>query len=237
MSHTFTTEQKLSESIKEFYDRNNFPGTYTTQQIIQYNVDANRYIRIIDQCMTDNVSVLDVGCGTGFITNLMASKYKSNFTGIDFSNAVDYAKNFATHNKIKNVEFIHCDFFEFVPTVRYDIIIAQSFLTHIPEQQLAINKLQQLLAPGGTIVLGVYNYCGKLLKNWKRIDYKNERLRLDQEYNPYEVSFAHNKILKNWQKYQLVSVTPSFYNQFVNVLNLFNYKNGGLTLYVFKDTK
>lgn len=237
MIRTFTTDHKLSESIKEFYDRNNFPGTYTSQQITQYNVDTNRYIKIIDRCMTDNLSVLDVGCGTGFITNLMASKYKSNYTGIDFSNAVDYAENFATQHQIKNVEFIQCDFFEFAPTVRYDIIIAQSFLTHIPEQQLAINKLQQLLAPGGTIILGVYNRSGKLLKNWKRIDYKNERLRLDQEANPYEVSFTHNTILKDWQKYQLMSVTPSCYNHFVDVLNLFNYKNGGLTSYVFKDTK
>jgi malonyl-CoA O-methyltransferase len=227
----------LSDSIREFYDRNNFPGAYTAQQIAQYNIDANRYIKIIDQFMTHNVSVLDVGCGTGFITNLMARRFNSKFTGVDFSTAAKYASQFATQNQIDNAEFIQCDFFEFDTGTRYDVIVAQSFLTHVPDQQLAINKLQQLLAPGGIILLGVYNCYGKFLKNWKRIDYKNERLRLDQESNPYEVESSHKKILNDWQQYQLLSVTPSFQNKFVDVLNLFNYRNGGLTLYVFKDTK
>ena len=228
---------KPSDSIREFYNRNNFPGTYTAQQIAQYNVGHNRYIKIIDQFMSNNISVLDVGCGTGFISNLMAGRYNSKFTGIDFSTAAQYAKQFATQNQIKNTKFIQCDFFEFDAKTKYDVIIAQSFLTHVPDQQLAVDKLQQLLAPGGTILLGVYNCCGKFLKNWKRINYNNERLRLDQEANPYEVATSHSKVLQDWQNYQLVSVTPSYRNQFVNTLNLFNYRNGGLTMYVFKDTK
>jgi len=179
--------------------------------------------------------ILDVGCGTGVVTNLFALKYKSNFVGIDFSDAAVYANDFAKRNNITNAKFIKTDLFDYTPKQGYDIIICQSVLTHIPDHLDAIEKLKALLSPNGVIIVSIYNPWGKIVKKFLNINYKNDRLKLDQESNPYEVTFSHIQMLDMWNGYKLLQVYPSIKSKFVKLLNLFNFKNGGLTSYVFKQ--
>jgi 2-polyprenyl-3-methyl-5-hydroxy-6-metoxy-1,4-benzoquinol methylase len=222
-------------SIRNFYNKNPFPGPYSISQTAKYSIDSNRYIRLIDQYLNDNLTVLDVGCGTGFITNLFATRYNSEFTGIDFSKtAITMASQFAINHNITNAHFFEEDFFNFTPDQKFDVIVCQSFLTHVPDFVGAIKKLKTMLASNGVILLGVYNNYGKLAKKFININYKNDRLQLDQEHNPFEVVFSHRQVLDLWPGYQLMNVCPSIHNRFVNVVNLFNNKNGGLTLYAFK---
>lgn len=223
--------------ILDFYNHNPFPGYYTIQQIVNYNIYNNRYISTIDRNLTNNIKVLDVGCGTGLITNIFALRYpESSFTGIDFSNSAEYAYNFANTHKIKNVNFIKEDFFQFNTNEKFDVIIAQSFLTHVQKYSDAITKLKNLLKPDGIIILGVYHPSGKLLKKFYDIEYGNERLKLDQEKCPYEISFNTNQVKKLFQEFKFLTITPSFFKKLVGLINIFNYKNGGLTLYVLKKT-
>lgn len=223
-------------SIKDFYDRNPFPGPYTIDQLKNYQVDNNPYISIIDSNINDDQKILDVGCGAGLITNLLASRYTSEFTGVDFSVAADIAADFATNHHITNATFIKQNFLNFQTNKKFDVIIAQSFLNHVPEYGGAINKLKSLLAPGGTMIVGIYNDHGKFAKKFFKVDYGNDRLRLDQECNPYEVSFSHQEVLDQWNEFQLKTVYPSWGNRFVGLRNLLNSRNGGLTMYVFKDS-
>ena len=94
----------LITSIRKFYDKHPFPGSYDISQIKDYQITSNKFLTIINQYIKDGIEVLDVGCGTGVVTNLFALKYNSNFTGIDFSKAALYAKDFAKRNNITNVE-------------------------------------------------------------------------------------------------------------------------------------
>ena len=224
----------LEQSIQQFYDANPFPGRY--ELLGTGKATNNKYISLIDQYIDHGQSILDIGCGTGFITNSLALNYQSKFTGIDFSEGVDIAREIASDYAIDNVEFLKENFFIFDAKKKYDVIIAQSFLTHVPDWPHAIEKMKLLLADNGVIIVSIYNTVGKIIQRMLRTNYHDRRLQLDQECNPFETTFTHSKFLQAWQGYKLLTVYPSLYNRCVDVTNIFNTSNGGLTMYVFRNT-
>jgi 2-polyprenyl-3-methyl-5-hydroxy-6-metoxy-1,4-benzoquinol methylase len=224
------------DKIKKFYSELHFPGRYSWNDLKFYDEHGihNIYLKEIDSAMSDNIDVLDVGCGTGLISNLFASKYQSsNFTSIDFSDSIEYAENFAKINNINNVKWIKKDFLDFKTVKQYDVIICCGVLHHIPEYKLALAKIKKLLKPGGKLLLAVYNTNGKLLKRIINIDYHSPVLYEDQENNPFELSFNHKAVLTMCNDLQFNQVEPSWRDRFVDFLALFNSENGGLALYVF----
>lgn len=227
----------ITKSIIDFYDNNHFPGPYTIKQLTEYSVHNNRYLSIIEKYMKHDIKVLDVGCGTGFISNLFALKYHSNFVGIDFSSAADVASQFACDNNITNAHFLKQDLFDYKSTDQYDIIIGMSVLTHVPDYIRAIEYLKSFLAPGGIMIIGLYNTYGNWAKRNFKINFNNSRLKLDQISNPYEVTLTNQQVLALWPDYKLIEAMPSFYNHGIDFYNIFNGKNGGLTVYVFQQSQ
>lgn len=225
-----------TDEIKQFYSNLHFPGRYSSDDLKFYDDQGihNIYLKEIDLHMADEIDILDVGCGTGLISNLFASKYQdSNFTSIDFSDSIDYAKEFAKNNKITNVNWIKQDFNEYKATKQYDLIICCGVLHHIPQHEEALLKLKSLLKPGGKLLLALYNPYGKILKHVVKLNYNCDILYQDQEKNPFELSFNHSQVLTMCNDLLFESVTPSIYNHLVNFLAIFNSENGGLALYVF----
>jgi 2-polyprenyl-3-methyl-5-hydroxy-6-metoxy-1,4-benzoquinol methylase len=176
---------------------------------------------------------LDVGCGTGLVSNIFADKYKCNITAVDFSDSIDYARKFAKDNRVKNVQWVKEDFLKFETKKQYDVIICCGVLHHIPEYEQALDKMKSLLKPNGRLVLAVYNKYGKILKRLVNINYNSDILYQDQENNPFELSFTHAQVLTMCDDLVFHSVNPSIANRLVNLLAWFNSSNGGLALYVF----
>ena len=225
-----------SEEIKAFYSQIQFPGRYTWEDVAFYEEQGitNIYLKEIDRFLIDGMSVLDIGCGTGLVSNLFAiHRPNCQITAVDFSDSIDYAINFAKDNSIANVNWIKKDFLEFKTTKKYDLIICCGVLHHIPEHQRALVKMKELLKPGGKLMLAVYNKYGKILKHIFDIKYHNDVLYKDQELNPFELSFTHKQVLKMCSDLTFELVTPSFDNRLVDLSALFNSINGGLALYVF----
>jgi 2-polyprenyl-3-methyl-5-hydroxy-6-metoxy-1,4-benzoquinol methylase len=226
-----------SQEIKEFYSRLHFPGRYTIEDLKFYEEQGihNIYLREINNYLNDDIEVLDVGCGTGLVSNLFAMKYNSNFTSIDFSDSVDYAKDFAYKNEIKNVTWIKDDFLNFSTDKKFDVIICCGVLHHIPEHEQALVKMKSMLKEDGILILAVYNRYGKILKRYFKIKYYNEVLYQDQENNPFELSFTHKEVVSMCRDLKFEAVTPGLANSLVDFRALFNSINGGLALYVFRN--
>jgi 2-polyprenyl-3-methyl-5-hydroxy-6-metoxy-1,4-benzoquinol methylase len=227
----------MKSKIQQFYSNLKFPGLYSKEDLDFYEINGihNIYLKEINNILHDGLTVLDVGCGTGLLSNLFANKYKNcKITSIDFSDSIDYAQKFADDNNINNITFIKEDFILYNSDEQYDVVICHGVLHHIPEHYDALVKLKKLVKPGGTLILAVYNTFGKILKHFSNIEYNSEILYVDQEQNPFELSFTHNEVLKLCNDLTFVKVEPSFKNKFVNLHALFNSENGGLALYVFK---
>jgi 2-polyprenyl-3-methyl-5-hydroxy-6-metoxy-1,4-benzoquinol methylase len=223
------------DNIRDFYDQYPFPGEYSYDQLRRYVPETNPYISIVNQYIRDGQTILDVGCGTGFITNLIGLQHDVDITGVDFSTGADYADTISQQHDIVNCTFVKQDFMTYHTHRKFDVIIAQSVLNHMPDYKQAIAKIKKLLAPGGTVIVGVYNTWGQRAKKLLHVEYGNKRLRIDQEFNPYEIAFTDGHVRKQWRGFVCDKVYPSYNNRWVGLANLFNGRNGGLTVYVFKD--
>ena len=222
------------QAVKEFYSKINFPGLYTIDDLNFYSDNViNDYLKIFDDRVKQATRVLDVGCGSGFIINFLANRYPDIiFDAVDFSDSINFAQQFSSEHDIKNINYYKEDFLLWNSEHRYDLIISNGVLHHMPEYQRAIDKIYQLAT--NTVIIGIYNSYGKLLKKISKINYVNETLYLDQEHCPFELSFNDREFKKLFNKYDVVTVYPSYYNRLVDFRNLFNSSNGGLTVYVFQ---
>lgn len=223
----------LEQQVKSFYSDIKFPGYYTMDNISFYkNYHKNVFIEPYRDAAKASKNILDIGCGTGFITNLLAlENVELHIDAIDFSDSIDFAKQFSLSNSLYNVNYYQSCLFDF-DIHNYDLIISNGVLHHIPNYKLAFHKLNSSNAK--TIVLGLYNKYGKI--NNKQIKFRSELLYLDQIKVPFEVSFSHNQVCKFLSNYKLANVYPSFKNKLVDLYNIFNRDNGGLTIYTFVKT-
>lgn len=81
----------------------------------------------LEEKMIKGIKVLDVGCGAGKIINKLAKLFpNTHFTGIDLSpQAIGYAMEEASHERLTNVNFIVqdlSDFHEKAPSEHFDFI-------------------------------------------------------------------------------------------------------------------
>jgi 2-polyprenyl-3-methyl-5-hydroxy-6-metoxy-1,4-benzoquinol methylase len=219
-------------SVKEFYNQLQFPGTYTMTGLDYHHPKIrNPYLKTIDNHLQNGISVLDAGCGTGLISNLFAKKYPSSrFVGIDFADSVNYAKQFALDHDILNVEFRQDDLL-LMPISQYDVVLCQGVLHHIPDHTHVADNLSVSIRPGGKLILAVYHPWGKLLKKFVKINYGNDILHQDQEQHPYETSFTPDQISKLFPNFYIVDSYPK--NR-ININAVINSRNGGLTTYVME---
>ena len=147
------------DEICEFYNKIAFPGKYTKDDLDYYQDGiSNVYLKGIDNHLADSGQVLDIGAGTGLITNLFAQRRpKCSFTAVDISQSVNYGKEFAKKQKITNTNWIQKNFLDYNTTKKFDTIICQGVLHHIPDWKLATEKIKKLLKPNGVLLLGVYH--------------------------------------------------------------------------------
>jgi len=116
---------------------------------------ANRFLRpsmkeriplTINECGNlSNKTVLDVGCGSGRLSLLLA-KEDAKVTGIDYSpNMITLAKKYQNQQNLNSIEFICCDFPKEVPTQKkYDISIAIGVLDYIKNPLDFLKKMASL---------------------------------------------------------------------------------------------
>jgi 2-polyprenyl-3-methyl-5-hydroxy-6-metoxy-1,4-benzoquinol methylase len=216
---------KTSDKVKNFYNKNPFPGPYTAQSVKAYT-GQNRYISFISKSIMHSRKVLDAGCGTGFIVNYLAQTYPTkNFTGVDFADSIDHAVKIKEELSRPNLKFIKADLTRFETEDSFDTIICQGVLHHIPDHMQTLTRLQNMLPSGGVFIIGLYHPWGKRLQRLLPNDYATQTLEIDQEQHPYELSFYSGDVKKMFKDYQFVGSHPGI---------LWNWRNGGLTTYVFR---
>ncbi|MDF9866573.1 16S rRNA (guanine1207-N2)-methyltransferase [Bacilli bacterium PM5-3] len=90
------------EEIKLKFKTNS--GLFSKDEIDEYS------IKLVENIEGDFDSILDFGCGYGFIGIYLASKYNTNLTFIDItSHACEYTKINCEYNKIENYTIIQSD--------------------------------------------------------------------------------------------------------------------------------
>lgn len=109
-----------------------------------------RLILALQEYIGDNKTILDIGCGSGRISLLLAEK-GAKVTGIDYSLpmielAKEHLKKYeASKNTKLNVEFICCDFMEdFDSDALFDITLALGVFDYIEYPMSFLEKMRNL---------------------------------------------------------------------------------------------
>ena len=95
--------------------------------------------------------LLDIGCGTGYLIDMLAKVHEAEYTGVDLSPEMIKQAN---NKKIKNAKFIEgrSDEIHFNDNT-FDIITCSQSFHHYPDTDKAMQEAKRVLKPGGLYIL------------------------------------------------------------------------------------
>lgn len=113
-----------------------------------FNPFSKEFIRQnLHQCIN---SVIDLGCGPGYSTEMLAHATHANIvTGIDISG--DFLS--AAQERLKTYSFIKCDITDCFPQIKADLIYMRFFLSHLKNIRELITVCIKHLNPNGLIII------------------------------------------------------------------------------------
>ncbi len=134
----------------------------------QQTIDAIRSGNSVDNypCLAPLLSpatrVLEVGCGSGWMSNSIAHHYGADVTAIDFNEGViAYAQDVSDTMGL-GVRFLTSDLFLYTPDRPYDLVVSLGVLHHTGNCAAAIRRLcREFVLPGGHLLLGLYHAYGR----------------------------------------------------------------------------
>ncbi len=112
-------------------------------------------LKEIKHAFPQPVSVLDVGCGGGFLTNTLA-KEGHTVTGIDLSEkSLKIAKK---HDKTNTVSYIHANAYN-LPFEKesFHVVCAMDILEHVEDPLKLIQEASRVLKQGGLFLFHTFN--------------------------------------------------------------------------------
>lgn len=132
--------------------------------------------------------VLDVGCGEGYGTNLLASVAKK-AVGIDYSKeALDKAsKNYASDKTVffrNNINHI------VLADESFELIVAFQVIEHLARPHILLSKIRDLLKVSGIFLLSTPNKEASIIENpYHYMEYDRETLKrlLDKYFSRVEI--------------------------------------------------
>lgn len=95
--------------------------------------------------------LLDIGCGTGYLIDMLSKEYEAEFTGLDLSPEMIKQAN---SKNIKNAKFVEgrSDAIPFDDNTFNIVTCSQSF-HHYPDTDKAMQEAKRVLKPGGLYIL------------------------------------------------------------------------------------
>jgi 2-polyprenyl-3-methyl-5-hydroxy-6-metoxy-1,4-benzoquinol methylase len=129
----------------------------------------------------NNLRVLNAGCGSGEMNNLLS---KNESWSVDAIDTDDKAIEMSRSINRSNLRVIQTSIEEYEPDKAYDIITCSDVLEHIEDDVRAIKKLNLLLKPGGILYVsvpamqGLFGYHDEMLGHYRRYSRKELREKL-----------------------------------------------------------
>lgn len=182
--------EKVGQKVKNFYNKTPFPD-YELNKFDDKEdllLSAYPFAKILDRSIPKNVSIIDVGTGTGQLSAFLSLRRK-NVWGIDFSDS-SLKKAIALKKKLKldswhlkKVDVLDDRQIENIGT-KFDYVLCLGVLHHTGNAYQGFKNILKLVKPNGYIALGLYNSLGRIpLKIRKTLA---------------KTVFKNNKKIKDW---------------------------------------
>ena len=166
-------EDAVTHKVQDFYEDAPFPNynSYDTLASFVRRANAGVFAQLLRKQIPLNASVLEVGCGTGQLSNFLVATTMSRVYAADVTLAsLRLGQKFADNNSINGIRFIQMNLF--VPAIRrasMDLVISNGVLHHTHDTRKAFMSIARLVKPGGFLLVGLYNHIGRLRTDLRRV--------------------------------------------------------------------
>lgn len=169
------TDGDVTEIVKGFYEEHPFPN-YDEDESIRSLVAKSRkgvYGRLLGEQILYNARVVEIGCGTGQLTNFLGVGCRT-VIGTDLClNSLRLAERFRQTHGLSRVRFMQMNLFK--PALKqeqFDVVLCNGVLHHTSDPYGGFQSIARLVRPGGHIVIGLYNTYGRLLLDMRRFIFR-----------------------------------------------------------------
>lgn len=241
----------VTRKIKDFYEKTPFPNyeDIDSKWSLVQKAKTGTFARLLNEQLPNNSKILEVGCGTGQLSNFLGiTSGRTIFAADACLNSLRLASAFRKKNNIKNVNFVQMNLFKPVFKKKsFDLVVCNGVLHHTADPFGGFKSISSLVKNGGYIVVGLYNKLGRFPNDIRRIvfdltgnkfTYLDSRLRdknvgdkrkqtwyLDQYKNPHEFKHSIDEVLHWFDKtgFEFVNGIPKLrpFDQFSSDEELF----------------
>ena len=161
----------VTEMVKAFYEETPFPN-YDEHDSVRSLIEKSRrglYADSLNASIPFNTTVLEVGCGTGQLSNFLGISCRR-VIGTDLClNSLRLGEAFRRQHHLSRVRFVQMNLFRpcFKPG-QFDVVLCNGVLHHTSDPYGGFRSLVPLVRPGGHIIIGLYNTYGRLATDLRR---------------------------------------------------------------------
>lgn len=164
-------KEDVTGAVKEFYEMAPFPnydGIETTGDLIE-KAERSVFAFLLNEQVPLSIRVLEVGCGTGQMSNYLGIGSRFVFGADMCRNSLKLADDFRKRAGLENVGFYEMNLFRPIfKDESFPLVICNGVLHHTSDPFLGFRSIARLVKKGGYIVLGLYNKYGRVLTDIQR---------------------------------------------------------------------
>ncbi|MEW6410568.1 MAG: formyltransferase family protein [Nitrospirota bacterium] len=182
--------ENLRNNILNFWNERAILKEYAgTKDLIAKKIE----IESIAQFICDGLNILEIGCGNGITAIELASRFRVNITGIDFSEKmIEEAKKLASNYTIKGVLNFLVGDVRNLPNFaqKFDLVYTERALINLPDwfsQRQAIIDITKLLVEGGCYIM-----CENSQDGLDKINFLRQKIGLSCIIPPW-----HNRYFRD----------------------------------------
>ena len=165
-------QSDVTDTVKQFYEQTPFPNYDDFDNRETFATKARRgvFARLLDEQLPRPALVLEAGCGTGQLSNFLGMGWGRKVIGADLClNSLRLAKSFRDRCSIENAHFVQMNLFRppFADGT-FDLVISNGVLHHTSDPEGGFHAIARKVKPGGYVIIGLYNWLGRLPTLWRR---------------------------------------------------------------------
>jgi SAM-dependent methyltransferase len=166
-------DQDVTAIVQSFYEENPFPNYegLDTREGLRTKAQNGVFARLLDEQIPQRSLILEVGCGTGQLSNFLGMTWGRSVFGADLClNSLRLANNFRQNQSIEGAAYLQMNLFRpvFKPG-SFDFVISNGVLHHTGDPYRGFREISKLVKPGGYILIGLYNKIGRLTTDARRM--------------------------------------------------------------------